>query len=103
MKNLQEELEGMEKSQKKAAEDAKKELARVKKELENMCAANGQEAQAQAQSIKKEGAEGHTALDKKIKDLERELGKLKDRLSMEVEKMVLALQPQMMMSPSRKV
>ena len=57
MKNLQEELEGMEKSQKKAAEDAKKELARVKKELENMCAANSQEAQAQAQNIKKEGAE----------------------------------------------
>ena len=103
MKRSQEKLEEMEKRQAKASEDAKKELEKLKVELEQSCTLMAQDMRARIQDGRKEGAESHTALAAKIKGMEQDLKELGKKLSAEVERLGrLSLQPQMVMGSPKK-
>ena len=103
MKNMQENLEEMEKRQKKASEDAKKELGKVKVELEQSCTLLAQDMRARIQDGRKEGAESQTALEAKIKGLEQEFKEFGKKISAEMERLGrLSLQPQMVMGSPKK-
>ena len=92
---MQENLEEMEKRQKKASEDAKKELGKVKVELEQSCTLLAQDMRARIQDGRKEGAESQTALEAKIKGLEQEFKEFGRKISAEMERLSrLPLQPQ---------